>query len=800
MINSPIPESELVGIADIVTQTKNSKSKELGFRHLGPYRRMSGLGRFAVIIALLLTFIVLLPLDPWQPAYGLDASWAYALNEAVARHLVFGSDLTITFGPFGSVYTWLYHPATDIIMLVGSAILAVGLCSGFALLAIPQRPLILLLLPFVVVIAPSRDAVFMTLPLLLLLNVYQLEGDDQRINTSPGRTAFLALLACSIGILPLVKGSFSGVLGSLGALSVLVLIRARQNALMAALVLTTIVTTCIAWVWVGQPLLALPKFFIAQAPIISGYSEGMSLHGPVTTMLWWACAAFACIATFYFSSARRRGLAGFGAIIGLAAYFFVTFKAGFVRADHAAIAVGALLFVVLALATVLRPWAAAFLAFIVVVAWYGAQGRNAFIRYYVTYAYHRTISGIQKRIDNDALREAFQRANEVIRKKYPLGTVTGSVDVYPTELSMIFASGLKWAGRPVPQSYFAYTPGLDRLNAQHLLGPSAPDNIFFAVGPIDNRLAPLEDSESWPRLLNNYRIVRYEFGFIHLVKSASVAPPEVFPIGEVDANLNSSIDVPDATGPVIAAIEIRKTILGTLALTAFKLPRLLIESSLDSGQIVLNRYIAEMGRTGFVVSPHIGSTDDFIRIAVGDLTLKHVKSFRIIAPELGLWKKAIRVSFSTFKVSPHPAAVDMWIVKPQPFFEFVSDTKSLPAAQCSIEFVNGVSTFHHQGDLRVRAGYLSLAGWAAPSALNCIGPDAIWVVLSSADGPKRFYKVPIVPRADVSVAFDHPKIKVAGFDFTIDTSGLSGYQEVSIYTTTDGSAQECQNKASISLN
>jgi hypothetical protein len=77
---------------------------------------------FIVLAAAGTTVLFLIPLRPGFPAPGLDASWAYAMNEAVARHLVFGQDILLTFGPLASVYTGMYHPATDWIMLFGRAL------------------------------------------------------------------------------------------------------------------------------------------------------------------------------------------------------------------------------------------------------------------------------------------------------------------------------------------------------------------------------------------------------------------------------------------------------------------------------------------------------------------------------------------------------------------------------------------------------------------------------------------------------------------------------------------------------
>lgn len=755
-------------------------------------------------VPLLLTFLVMLPLAPRQPTSGLDPSWTYAINEAVARHLVFGRDLIFTFGPFGSVYTQLYHPATDVIMLVGSTLLALGLCIGFALLTLPRRPYLLWFLPFAVAVSHTPDAVFMTLPLLLLLNVYRLTGDPQVLATR-GRQLLLVWLACSLGILPLIKGSFSGVVALLGVLSVVILMISRRTYLAIALVVAMLITMCAAWVWAGQPLFALPQFFIAQVPIISGYAEGMSIHGPALALRWWALAAFACIVAFYIFDARRRGIAGYVAVGGMALYVFITFKAGFVRADgHAAIAVGTLLFIALAMSTALRPAIALVLAAIVLVGWYGTErsSENIDLRSvarFVTNSYDRAISGIEIRLDDGVLDKNFRKANGAIRKEYPLGKINGSVDVYPTELSPIFAHGLKWSGRPVPQSYSAYTRGLDHIDAQHLLSKSAPDNILFTVEPIDSRLASLEDSSSWPILLTDYQIVGREHGMIHLVKISS-EEPRMSKLGDVDGTLNSSITVPEAPGPVMASVEMRKTLLGKAALAAFKLPQLFIELTLNTGEVVRNRYIAPMGELGFVVSPYVGSGEEFIRLAAGDLMAKQVRSIRIVAPEIGMWEKVIRVSFSTFKLASQPAAFDMVITKFGEPPASLARNGSAPPAQCSLDFANGVHVADRQGDYMARAGSFRISGWAAPSASNGIGPDEIWLALTSADGSKRFYKVPIIARPDVSAAFGHPNMKNTGFDTSVDTSGLSGRQELSIYTVSGLAAQECPGRIGIGMN
>jgi hypothetical protein len=83
--------------------------------------------RFKILISyciyFFLFFVVLavfVPLNPEMPSHGLDPSWKFAMNEGVARNLVFGRDIVFTFGPYASIYTEVYEPQTDKLMLLGA--------------------------------------------------------------------------------------------------------------------------------------------------------------------------------------------------------------------------------------------------------------------------------------------------------------------------------------------------------------------------------------------------------------------------------------------------------------------------------------------------------------------------------------------------------------------------------------------------------------------------------------------------------------------------------------------------------
>ncbi|MGC2968161.1 hypothetical protein [Paraburkholderia aspalathi] len=620
--------------------------------HIAPVERATSRGVIAGVVAsfaLFIAFIFVLPLAPRMPTVGLDPSWCYALNEAVVRHLVFGRDLIFTFGPLGSVYTVMYHPGTDGIMLVGSAVLALALCFGFALLAGPNKRLLLVFLPLIIVESRIRDAIFMAVPLVLLFAAFVESGS--RSENRPWRIGMLLFVSAAAGILPLVKGSFAALSAAMVVLAAVLFARRHKFRISILLCSTSGAALILSWVLTGQPLAALPNFFLAQEPIISGYTEAMSIHGPYSSVVLWAVPAGICLFAFIAGFWRQRGIDCAIVSFGLALFLFITFKAGYVRQDgHPGITVASLLFVGLALSMLSHPLIAVLIAVSVFVGWFKVENQlDGFnFRYMADVAYHSfdaTKAGIAQRSDPSLLPRMFEDAKQRIRTEVPLPKMTGSVDVYPTELSVVFANDLKWSGRPVPQSYSVYKPELDRLNRNHLLAPDAPDHVLFAVGPIDNRLPALEDAGSWPVLISHYRVADSIGGFVNLERAVKPTDSRLVPLSSSDATPNTVIDVPQGPQVIWAKIDLRPTLAGRIAMTLFKLPQVYIDLVLDDGSVVHRRFIPAMALNGFVLSPYVSTTNDFAKLMDGK-PLPRVVRFSIVAPRVGLWNESMTTSFA----------------------------------------------------------------------------------------------------------------------------------------------------------
>jgi hypothetical protein len=770
------------------------------------------LGRGIGFLSLILAALLLIPFSPSMPGVDLDESWKYALNEAVADGRVFGRDVIFTFGPLGSVLTRTFHPATDTIMMLASTLYAAGFCIAFALLAHPRRHALAIFLPFAVWLL-REEAAFLALPFVLLLAVLRLTsppGSSMHLRASLLTLSGIAISTSAVAIEPLIKGNLTGVVLPLGVLAFILLLRWdwRAGLGFAAVALASLVA---AWVMVGQPLAQLPRFFVTQGPVISGYTTGMALEGSRRVALVYLVASLALAAFFYVQFVRRAGWREWFTLAGLVWLLFVAFKAGFVRQDlHAFTAAGALLFAAYAVCLLSSPKSALAAlgaaigawAYISIAAWVAAAGPlsasiptftlqqvPSLILGQVAYRWNTAVSALATRLENPRqLDSDFAAAKAVMRTQVPLPPVTGTVDIYPWQLSAIFANGLRWSGRPVFQSYSVYEPSLDAMNVAHLRGPDAPDTVFLAFYPIDGRLPALDDAGSLLQLLTAYDVVGYQAPYVQLAKRAPQAalPLDVAATRIVSAKLGADIAIGDR-GPVWARVSLRPTLLGRLIAAAYKLPPLHIVLKLDDGRIVDRRYIAAIGNAGFILSPYLSSPEDFILMASGGGGAPEVKSFHITTAGEGLWSRQFEVQLTPFHLAARPQLRALFLAQSVVPPATLSHPFNGLNPACHIDLVNGqrptAGSLLHGARER-----LSLQGWTNPPG----GADETWISLtSSATGEKRFFRAAQQARPDVTSYFGLPATTRPGFNVILDLKAVRGSQTLDIYALSGSNAYAC---------
>jgi len=617
------------------------------------------------IVGIILTVLVLVPWWPNFPSAGLDPSWRYALNVALSQGAVFGRDVVFTFGPLASVYTQNYHPATDTVMVLGSLAYALGLGAAFLLAAWPRRGILVLGLPIVIALGIHRDAGFMALPLVLLIGVVRCtlpRTSQWHTRVSAGAVICIALGTCALALAPLIKGSFAATSGAAAALIAFTLVRHQLRAAIWFCLLFATTTVC-AWVLVGQPLLALPHFFIAQGPIISGYTTAMSLHGAGVLVAIYGIACLLLLAIYHFGMARAWGWRGHVVMLALTFTLFVSFKAGFVRQDgHMFISVELLLFVGLLGLLLLRLRYAVAAALICGLAW-GSIGNAVvpvgipFIQHRLAQTWHTVSSGVQTRLYTPhTLPAQYESALATIRQNVPLPPTSGTVDIYPVELSGVLAHGRPWSGRPVLQSYSVYTPELNALNNSHLNSDRAPDTVLFSLQPIDERLPALDDSLSLRTLLTHYTAGEVSGPWLTMTRDDTAQHDHLTPGKTVSrhAPFNTPIALPEKT-PVWMALDIAPTFVGRMVNTLYKLPRVWIVLVMDNGDIVRHRYIPGAGSSGFIVSPYLSTAQDVRALQRKADNQRYVKSVTIESSDAMLWGKQFAVSITPMSVTvPRP--------------------------------------------------------------------------------------------------------------------------------------------------
>jgi hypothetical protein len=501
---------------------------------------------FVPALAIYVALITVWGLPLGYPEDGLDPSWIQALVEATDQRRVFGSEVVFTFGPLHQLLTgqvgqdWsafllgraLFSVAWFVIVLLVGRLFGARPALGIAL----------------AVSLTSNGAVHYGL-LAVLGIVLGFRVHARTSETGFAGTLLLGTLACACAVVPLAKLSFVGT--SIPALVALIgppalRVAFRREPLspgLGCLVLIPVLLVTVVWgSLVNWSLRSFLHYFLGpNVDIVQGYSSAMSF--PTTTLSWtlalcyFMLTAYAAGLFWKFqvgeTTAGPRAVSLLPATAWICAGTFgllswVVFKSAFVRADpsHLSNAVYWIVGVLILLLTLpsgrlrsfvrekslstsavvfLMPFA---LGLILLV---GSEDRPSmgWIKDYLIGSVRNlrlfSASGRQA-----ATEERVAVLSRLRASTEDYGIAAGaSADIVPWDISRLLANNLKYAPRPVPQSYSVYTSRLQRLNRDFVLdSPARPDYYVVAVGDIDERLPIGLDS---PLLLN----LRQSYAFSH---------------------------------------------------------------------------------------------------------------------------------------------------------------------------------------------------------------------------------------------------------------------------------------------
>jgi hypothetical protein len=774
-------------------------------------------GLTAAFVATILIFVQI-------PRFPADLDWQDAPSEAIVQHKIFGKDIVFSYGPLASVVTGWYHPATDAFMLSFTILFAAAFFAGC--LALSRNSYLMLALPLVLSQVFSRtdcchprilDTFFICLPFLFLLLVAQRTTEEAK----PGAlsSALIIFIGATVALLPLAKVSFSVPVVVCGGLA-LILVGRRSIAAAAVLAISGFIAIAIAWRLMAQPVGGLFQYFVAQQPIISGYSAAMSSQGRITEVIAYLAGALVIWSTFVVDGYRRFGKPTTAVALGLLIVLFMAFKEGFVRQDldHAPIAGSTLLVLAFILLLTFRSRLFAVVMIAALCAW--ATVNSGYMRVDpvdTVSQFASTLSGswnaLRIRVsDPTYFPKRYQDARAEIRRVVPLPPTHGTVDLYPYDLAAIFAAGQKWSPRPVIQSYSAYTSSLAALNRDHLKSPAAPDRIYFSVAPIDQGYPSLDDGASWPELISRYRVAGYfdvddhdvhhegswfPSGYAILERRSEPAPVHIGAPDQKVALLGERVAVPPTDSPIWAKIDVTPTLMGRVVSALFKIPHLhlIVKCANDSMQDF--QFVPGEAREGFLLSPTVRNAVDFMALQSTQrdnyfnyfnkcrpvwASITDVHLIRGLEP---LWKSTYSISLTKLEFQPDERIVPILFKKPIPISRDL-----IKGGDCHIDAIN--ATAAQNSPVTLNGNLVSITGWGVVSGREGKPNEKVFVALRSGDGSGGWVEAQKTLRDDINTYFHHRYMGNAGFQALIDVSAMHGQYALNVIQKVGNTFLECE--------
>jgi hypothetical protein len=591
--------------------------------------------KFALLILMIPVFV---PFAPKMPAPGLDSSWALGLNQAVAQGLAFGKDIIFTLGPYSSVYTKTYHPATDALMLWGSFYLVLSYWLNLVILMRnAQWRWIVAFAVLLFGMIYARDSLFFSYPLLVGLNCCKALNSGEG-NPKPSMVLIMMMLA-PFGLLALVKGSLFILITAVAGLCALLFLCLKEQKLAVLCLIIPLISMLLFWVIAGQSPVHLPAYIYTSLALASGFSEAMALEGNQSEIISYLVAA-AAILLYIVQQRKTPATFKWFALVLFTLFLFLSFKAGFTRhfghsfITGTSILIAAFILPFLFQSRMLIP---VMILSLFTATYIDGQHTKISLLNNFTSTYSSSWHGFKSRLDDrDWARKNYEFTMNYLSNQASLPALKGTTDIYSYEQSYLIAAHLNWAPRPVFQSYSVFTAGMAEKNKNYLLQKNKPDHILFKLQAIDGRIPSLDDGISWPELLNYYQPVQLSGDFLVLDKKSNQNQPKSMILLQNQTHqFGEHVRLTTTKAPLFVKILIKPTLWGRIINFLFKPDPLFINIELHNGSSRHYRLIAQMAKSGFLLSPLIEDTAEFGLLYSHNTFLdnKYVKSITITSSQ-----------------------------------------------------------------------------------------------------------------------------------------------------------------------
>jgi hypothetical protein len=545
------------------------------------------LGTIAIVAFSLLLF---LPLSTTVPELEPDLSFRVVNHHSFLERLQAGREIVSTFGPWGFLFRG-YHPGTNALLFILNALL--GSVFGWGLVefwrAAPSRMRPLFVFGAIAVLIPAGpDARYFALLSLIVVRGHFPPPEYRAPLQKPSHLHAFAI-GVAAALVALIKFSYFALASGLIVIAGMEYFRKHRR--ISPMLVAFAGGILLWWLAAGQNPLNLPVWFIRSLDMASGYSAGGSLPPPsgIRFDLLFAGSAAAMVILVGLSSRAILPTLSCGV------FLFFLFKASYVRYDdmHALTAMAAI--GSFALLILPREFGERYRSVTPVLA---AAAAGA-ILLGLPYGIER-VRSMASAISSGRLEGAYESWLAHARASTPMARVNGSVDSYHHGQAAVIAHGLAYSGRPVFQSYLAWTPGLARLNADHLRGPDAPRFAHVEFQPVDEHLPMMEDGPSWIELIRLYR--RREGRMMERRTEPLVLDRR--DLGAHTLGAGDRLRFPAARGALVAEVRVKQPLLERLRGVIYRGGIQTLSVTFPGGSVQKFR-LSPAAEAGFILSPQM---------------------------------------------------------------------------------------------------------------------------------------------------------------------------------------------------
>lgn len=483
----------------------------VGWRRLLAFSLLAGLVAFMSVRALM---------QAAPPSItDLDLSWQLSLGVALAHHLQFGKAYLFTYGPLGFLHVSMAYPShllaaiaavMAVLMLVLYALALLLFADRVGRRRVLGRPGQLGLLAaatgvaLLTAIAANLGTVVEVLALVCLLT--GLTASTRRLEASMATLGGLCLAFGALFKTDLLAVALAELLILVLATPLLSIRRWRA----AAFAITGfLVSYLLLWIACGQNPVELPAFWLGSWELSLGYSSAMALASDWTTVAALTLLAMALGLTPILLRSRWRQPVTVQevAIVISVPFMFVSWKDALVRIDGPydgrALALFGVVLGVGWLVTLASPKARPSLAAGPAVACVLAA---AFMVNILLATSYRPWA-VRLLEPHPPAPTTLLPSQDEIPTALTRQLRGYTVNDLPWSVAYVVDNHLTWDPLPEPQTYSAYTPYLDRIDAAQINSSGAAQRLVVSLIDIDARYLFWDPPLVWDAVLSRYRCI-----------------------------------------------------------------------------------------------------------------------------------------------------------------------------------------------------------------------------------------------------------------------------------------------------